>query len=282
MTNKAYGAHSCTSLAVKAVVKEVRQRLSRSFDFLEGIPDFFYDFDLGLTDRFKQYYAKIPISKRKEPWIALSYSYDSADKSSVQPRNGFSFPRPVTSTLKRYIDFKYTELPLLFSVLTNDSKTYNALNNFIAIDFDWSFTTHFEDLLWPLWVENKEIPLGWYIRPSKPNGFIYMCSQQGLSGEDEPEWPTEINETIEDNEVVWSCIQPDLLTVKAGTFVKNSSSIKNPIEDGIMYQLDFGFTLHYADYIDSGKLVGTITEATMKLLSMYNKAFDYDILNAPE
>ena len=30
MTNKAYGAHSCTSLAVKAVVKEVRQRLSGS------------------------------------------------------------------------------------------------------------------------------------------------------------------------------------------------------------------------------------------------------------
>lgn len=282
MKHRSLGSHSCASLAVKAVVAKVKRKLSTNFDFLEGIPDFFYDFDLGLTDRFKQYYAKIPIDKRKNPWIALSYSYDSSEVSSVQPRNGFSFPRPVTSTLYRNIDFKYAELPLLFSVLTNDSKTYNALNNFISIAFDWSFTTHFEDFLWPLWIDHKHIPLGWYVRPSKPNGFIYMCSQQGLSGDEEPEWPTEIGETIEDNEAIWTCKAVDELTVKAGNFVKNNTSIKNPIEDGIMYQLDFGFTLHYADYIDSGTLTGVITEASMTLLNMYNQVFTEDKLHAPE
>lgn len=282
MNNEALGPHSCTSLAVKSVVKEVRQSLSKKFNFLEGVPDFFYDFDMGLSDRFKQYYAKIPINKRRNPWISLAYSYDSCDKSTIQPRNGFKLTRPVTNILKRYIDFKYMELPLLFSILTNDSKTYNALNNFIFQKFDWSFTTHFDDLLWPLWVEDKEIPLGWYIRPSKPNGFIYMCSKPGLSGEEEPDWPKVLDETVEDNEVIWSCKKADTLTVKAGNFVKNSTSIKNPIEDGIMYQLDFGFTLHFADYDDSGDLVGVITEATIRLLSMYNEVFTEDFLQAPQ
>ena len=273
MTN-ALGSHSCASLAVKSAVNEIRKRLAKKFDFLEEIPSFFYDFELGLSDRFKQYYAKIPMCNRKNPWIALAYSYDSYDKSKVQPRNGFEFARPVTNKLCRYIKFKYVEVPLLFSILTTDSKTYNALNNFVLQEFDWSFTTHFEDLLWPLWVKNQEMPLGWYVRPSKPNGFIYMCSKQGLSWKEEPKWPQEEDATIEDNEAIWVCKKPDILTVKAGDFVKNNSAIKNPIEDGIMYQLDFGFTLHFADYEDSGKLVGVITEAILRLLSMYNKVFD--------
>lgn len=276
------GYHSTTSMAVKAVVVEVKKQLSKKFNFLQGMPEFFYDFDKGLSKQFQQYYAKIPERDRSGEWIALSYSYDSASRSTIQPRNGLKCYRPVAQHLKRQIDFQYVELPLLFSVLTNNSKCLNGLSNFIGRYFDWSFSVDYQDLLWPQWVSNQNIPLGWYIRPTEPNGALYMCSKMGLSGTKEPNWDSTFGSITIDNGCEWTCVRPDLLRVKAGSFVKNDTTIQNPIDNGIMYQYDFGFTLHYTDYDDAGELVGVITKAVLNLLSLYdNKAFSETIV-APE
>lgn len=272
---KSLRAHSTTSMAVKAVITEVKKRLETKFDFLEGFPTFFYDFNNNnVTDQFKQYYARIPSNKRRDPWIVLSYTYQSTERSDVQPRNGFSFNRRLSNSLTRTIDFQYVQLPLLISVLTNDSKCLNELANFITIKLNWSFSCKYQDLLWPLWVKDALYPIGWYIRPSKPNGKIYVCSKSGISGSIEPLWSDNVGDIIEDNEAAWTCLDVDLLTVKAGSFVKNDTTVNNPIEDGIMYQYDFGYSLHYTDYDDAGEIVGYITEADMKLLNMNGSIID--------
>lgn len=273
--------HSSTSMAVKAVIKEIKSRLAERFDFLEGVPNFFYDFDKGLSDQFKQYYAKIPANKKEGSWICLSYSYESYEDSDVQPRNGMSYWRPVTKDIKRRINLNCAKLPLLCSILCNDSKTFNALHTFMQINFDWSFTTEYEDLLWPEWTPDHEVPLGWYIRPTTPNGKLYMCSKQGHTSLAEPAWTTNIDDTIVDGTCEWQCIQPSKLHVKAGDFVMSHSSIRNPIDTGIAYQLDFGFTLHYVDYDDDGELLGVINNATLDLLNLYSPRYKIDRVEAP-
>jgi hypothetical protein len=262
------GYHACASMAVKAVVTEVKKKLATRFNTLPNIPDFFYDMEKGLTDQFKQYYAEIPEEQRANDWIALAYSYDSVNQSTIQPRNGFQFPRPVTNTIKRYIEFQYVELPLLFSVLTNNSKLFNAINSFLLIKTNYSFSCKFQDLLWPEWLPGEQYPLGWYIRPKEPNNYLYMCSKAGLSGETEPIWSTVKDNVQDDNEAQWTCIEPELWTVKAGNFVKNDTAIQNPIENGIMYQLDFGYTLHFTELDDAGELVGTVTKAELNLFEL--------------
>lgn len=265
------GYHSNASMAVKAVVKELRSRLGSSFNFLQGIPDFFYDFEKGLSPQFKQYYAKIPSYNKQNPWLTIAYSYDSADSSSIQPRNGFTYYRTIGNNLKRAIDLHYVDLPVVFSLLTNDSKLLNALAAFLLININWSFTCDFQDLLWPTWLPETQFPVGWYIRPTTPNGKLYKVNIAGKSGKYEPEWLTEEGSTMIDNSVQWECIEPDLLTVKAGSFVKNDTIIQNPIESGIMYQYDFGLTLHFVEMIDAGDLMGTVTAIELNLLNYYNE-----------
>lgn len=267
--------HTNTSMAVKAVITEIKRQLARRFDFLEGMPDLFYDIDRGLSDQFKQYYAKIPISKRQNPWISLAYSYDSQDSSAVHPRKGLYWWRPVDEFIRRKINVAYVQLPLLISILCNDSKTFNALSNFILNNFDWSFTAKYPDLLWPEWTPNYEIPLGWYIRPTQYNGKLYMCSKSGKTSETEPKWDIESEFTV-DGTCEWKTIEPDMLKVRTGDFVHNDAIISNPIQDGIMYQQDFGYTLYYTNYDDSGELDGVVKEATLNLLEMYNPEYVID------
>lgn len=274
----AIGYHSTTSMAVKAVVAEVKKQLVKKFDFLPSMPDFFYDFDKGLTDQFKQYYAKVPERDRQNDWIVLSYSYDSASRSSVHGRTGLSYCRPVSQGVKRRIDVQYVELPLLFSVLTNDSKCLNGLSNYINIKFNQSFSVDYPDLLWPTWRPNQFYPVGWYVRPSVPDGSLYMCTVSGVSGEDEPVWSVK----TEDNQALWTKHAADMLRVKAGSFVKNDTTIQNPIENGIMYQYDFGFTLHYTDYEDTGDLVGVISKVVLELLDYYNQGLFSETIVAQE
>lgn len=278
----ALGGHSTASMAVKAVVAELKNRLSTRFNFLENLPSFFYDFEKGLSPQFLQYYAKIPERHKSQPWIALAYSYDSVERSNVQPRRGFIYRRPVTNLLKRDIDVVYVNLPVVFSILTNDSKTLNAISTFLLTKIDWSFSCQYQDLLWPIWVPCQTIPLGWYIRPSKPNGCLYMCSQSGTTSSHEPLWQTEIQASQEDNTVQWQCIEPDFLTVKAGSFVKNETTIQNPIDNGIMYQYDFGLTLSFTDLEDAGSLVGVITEVELNLLNWYKEGYFKETIRVPE
>lgn len=274
--------HSTTSMAVKSVVSKIKEKLSPRFSFLPVLPEFFYDFEKGLSDQFKQYYAKIPMNDRKDSWVCLAYSYDSADRSSIQPRSGFQIARPVSSTLKRNIDIIYCEVPVVFSILTNDSKTLNALVASLETKVSPSFTCKYQDLLWPTWLPEQQHPEGWYIRPSKPNGCLYMCSQTGTSGTVEPEWSDNIGDIIQDNEAQWTCIAPDLLTVRAGNFAKNSTIIQNPIDQGIMYQYDFSLTLHYVDMDDADTYVGVITEIECKLLNYYKERHFEEILRVPD
>ena len=142
-------SHSCTSMAVKAVITEIKKRLATRFSFLSGIPDFFYDFDKGLSPQFKQYFAKIPFDKRKHDWTVLAYSYDSSNTSSIQPRRGFEVKRPVTDKAFRVLDARFVELPVVFSLLTNDSKMLNTISTFMQTKLDWSFTIEFEGLWHP-------------------------------------------------------------------------------------------------------------------------------------
>lgn len=269
----AYGEHSSTSMAVKAVIEYLKQHLSTRFDFLAGMPDLFYDINRGVSDQFKQRYAKIPERDRDYNWISLAYSYDAYEESVVQPRKGLTWSRPVTDNLKRKINVNYVQLPLLISILCNDSKTFNALHNFISARFDWSFTTTYKDMLWPEWKPDLAMPAGWYIRPTKPNNHVYMCTKAGKTSSTEPEWSDVQGDITQDNEAQWTCLPIDELKVKAGSFVKNNSAITNPIEGGIMYQLDFGFTLHYTDYDDAGELIGVIEEVELDLLSMYDAIY---------
>lgn len=274
--------HSCTSMAVKAVVAEVKRRLSLRFAELEGFPDFFYDFDKGLSDQFKQYYAKIPEYERNYDWYVLAYSYDSAEASDVQPRRGFTHNRPVTNGLYRKLNMRFTNLPIVFSILTNNSRMLNSISNCMLNNLDWSFTIAFEDLLWPTWLPNKAYPLGWYIRPTNPNGRVYMCNINGTSGETEPDWRVEVGASQQDNTTGWTCIQPDELTVLARDFVKNDTTIQNPIEQGIMYQYDFGYTLHYIDLSDTNNFVGTVNDAYVSLMNWPGSPYFKEILRAPD
>lgn len=274
--------HSCTSMAVKAVVAEVKRRLSMRFAELEGFPDFFYDFDKGLSDQFKQYYAKIPEYNRNYDWYVLAYSYDSAEASDVQPRRGFTHNRPVTNSLYRKLNMRFTNLPIVFSILTNNSRMLNSISNCMLNNLDWSFTIAFEDLLWPTWLPNKAYPLGWYIRPTNPNGRVYMCNTNGISGETEPDWQIEVGTSQQDNTTGWTCIQPDELTVLARDFVKNDTTIQNPIEQGIMYQYDFGYTLHYIDLSDTNNFVGTVNDAYVSLMNWPGSPYFKEILHVPD
>ena len=280
---KALGFHSNTSMAVKAVIAEIKRQLATRFDSLQNIPDFFYDFDKGInSSRFKQFLAKIPLEERKAPWIALSYSYDTPNQSSIQPRNGFSMMRPVKEHLKRSIDFQYVELPLLCSVVTEDSKLLNSLAAFLLIKTDWSFSCKYQDLLWPYWLPGQTYPIGWYIRPTEPNGKLYMCYEPGTTANSEPNWITETDAFQEDGTVKWKCIEPDLCIVRAADFVKQDTVISNPIENGILYQLDFGYTLHYTEYDDGGKLVGIITNSDLNLLNWYREGIWKETIKVPD
>lgn len=272
--------HSCTSMAVKAVVTEIKRRLSSRFSALEGFPDLFYDFEKGLSDQFKQYYAKVPERNRTNDWYVLAYSYDSSEASDVQPRRGFVHYRQVMPHLFRQLDMRFTNLPVVFSIVTNNSKMLNSINNFMLNNLDWSFTIKFKDLLWPTWLPNRQYPLGWFLRPTMPNGYIYMCTTAGLSGFTEPVWETNVMQSQRDNQVVWQCLNADELDVLARDFVKNSTIIQNPIENGIMYQLDFGYTLHYLDLIDNGKMMGDVTEAIVSITNWPNSPYFKEIVEA--
>jgi hypothetical protein len=267
------GAHSNTSQAVKATIEKITTKLKDKFSFLPNIPDFFYDINRDFDVQFKQYYAEIPIDKRQNPWIALLYSYDTASLSSVQPRVGLRFYRDADSLSKRAIDFAYTDLPVLFSIITNDSKILNAISTYLLIEFKLGFSTKFTDLLWPEWIANTYYPLGFYIRPTNYNGFLYQCTTEGISDSTEPDWIDKKDSVQVDNNAIWKCITPHQLTVKAFDFVKNNTVITNPIDGGVMFKYEFGYTLHYVDMEDAGVLTGIVKDITCKLFQLYNDTY---------
>lgn len=55
------------------------------------------------------------------------------------------------------------------------------------------------------WKPETEYSAGTLICPSLPNGFVYLAEDDGTSGTSEPEWPTELEQTVEDNDITWTC-----------------------------------------------------------------------------
>lgn len=45
-----------------------------------------------------------------------------------------------------------------------------------------------------------------YVRPTVDNGFLYLCSDPGLSGTVEPAWPTTVYDEVTDSGVTWTCV----------------------------------------------------------------------------
>lgn len=62
---------------------------------------------------------------------------------------------------------------------------------------------------WSRWLANARrsgaaVAAGYCIRPGKPNGFEYVATA-GVTGSEEPVWPTEIGASVDDGSVSWVC-----------------------------------------------------------------------------
>ncbi len=55
-----------------------------------------------------------------------------------------------------------------------------------------------------VWNPGFPYSLTQYVRPSIPNGFEYECTDAGQTDQQEPDWPRQIGETIEDGTVTWT------------------------------------------------------------------------------
>ena len=55
------------------------------------------------------------------------------------------------------------------------------------------------------WEVNTNVSEGDFIIPIVPKNYFYQALNEGLTGSEEPVWPTVLGETVIDNEVVWAC-----------------------------------------------------------------------------
>ncbi len=56
----------------------------------------------------------------------------------------------------------------------------------------------------PAWEGATAYTVGDYVTPPTPNGFRYECTDGGTSGGSQPTWPTEVGQTVADNDVEWT------------------------------------------------------------------------------
>ncbi|AZY49593.1 hypothetical protein C0J09_10930 [Bordetella avium] len=59
------------------------------------------------------------------------------------------------------------------------------------------------------WEARKDMALNTERQPVTPNGFRYQCTVAGVTGGQEPEWPTEPNKTVADGSVTWVSVGVD-------------------------------------------------------------------------
>ena len=61
----------------------------------------------------------------------------------------------------------------------------------------------------PTWTSKTSYGLLGFVVPTTPNGYCYECTGGGVSGIDEPLWPTTVGQTVvdgdEENPVIWTC-----------------------------------------------------------------------------
>lgn len=57
------------------------------------------------------------------------------------------------------------------------------------------------------WAGTTAYALGYVVVPTVRDGFAYAATTAGTSGASEPDWPAEIDETVADGSVVWTCVE---------------------------------------------------------------------------
>ena len=57
--------------------------------------------------------------------------------------------------------------------------------------------------------QNGSYAVGQYVRPTIPNGYVYLCATAGASGAAEPVWPVTAEATVTDGAVTWVCFTND-------------------------------------------------------------------------
>jgi hypothetical protein len=70
-----------------------------------------------------------------------------------------------------------------------------------VIPYEFEFLSALETVWHP-----KEIKSATqYVRPTVGNGYEYECTDGGLTGTEEPDWPETIGGTVDDGTVEWTC-----------------------------------------------------------------------------
>ncbi|SFM68435.1 carbohydrate-binding protein [Thermodesulforhabdus norvegica] len=57
------------------------------------------------------------------------------------------------------------------------------------------------------WRPNEAYPAMAYVRPATWNGYVYRTTSPGTSGSSEPAWPSDIGQTVIDNDITWECVE---------------------------------------------------------------------------
>jgi hypothetical protein len=93
------------------------------------------------------------------------------------------------------------------------------------------------------WEADAEFVPGDYARPTSSNGLRYrasMTGDTGMSGSSEPTWPTDVDDTVVDGDVTWTCIGPDTTI----SFLIEQGGIPFAIADEFVFSLEGAHAKH--------------------------------------
>lgn len=251
-----------TSQAVKAVVNEIKSRFSSYPLLFEA----FYDIDRAFEPQFQQYYAKTLDALKLKQWIALMYSYDPAERNTLQNRL-FTYKKSFDGSSFHIFDCAYASTSLMFSMVTNDGDLYDAFAEDLRMSVNWDFTTTYSDIMWPTRENETEYKLGAIIRPTSYNNKVYTCTTAGTSSTVEPTWTTTVGDTYTDGTVVWTCTVPDQMKVRAYDWKVSSAAQDVPQTGGIRYKFDFGCTLMLTILRDNNRVLPPVLYSVMDVLT---------------
>lgn len=121
--------------------------------------------------------------------LSVMLQLNSGSSSTVAP-----YVRKVLSNyefqLGSTIDFSTIENALESYSFVKTARVYPEYRNFVA---------------------NTLLPAGTTFKPTTPNGKLYVIRNiLSLTGSEEPDWPTEIDSTVQDNDLIWKCEQRGL------------------------------------------------------------------------
>jgi hypothetical protein len=88
-------------------------------------------------------------------------------------------------------------------------------------------------IIWDEWLAYHWEPdfpaaLNAVVRPTQPNGFEYLCTQEGQTNGDEPQWPTIVGGIVGDGSAQWQC-QPVDSTSLAASVATSAWSAPSPM-----------------------------------------------------